>query len=113
MGRVFRIKLRIRRFTRRHPWLIIAVRSFTIFSAAFRGAYGFIAGGRSEGSGYNAHAFAIRASFLFAAASAALPTLSIRLPWMRTRLRKIPLHHQPLADPPSALKHPPQPPHGP
>ena len=51
MGRVFRIKLRIRRFGRRHPWLTLAVRSLMIFSAAFGGAYGFIAGSRSEGSG--------------------------------------------------------------
>ncbi len=48
MGRGFRIKLHIRRFSRRHPWLILAVRSFTIFSAAFGGAYGFIAGSRSR-----------------------------------------------------------------
>jgi hypothetical protein len=70
MGRVFRIKLRLRRFTRRHPWLIAAVRSLMIFSAAFGGAYGFIAGSRSESSGYNPHAFAIGASFLFAIACA-------------------------------------------
>ena len=75
MGRVFRIKLRIRRFARRHPWLIFAVRSFTIFSAAFGGAYGFIAGSRSENSGYDPNAFAIGASFLFAIACVALATL--------------------------------------
>jgi PAS domain S-box-containing protein len=98
MERVFRIKLRLRRFTRRHPWLIIAVRSFTIFSAAFGGAYGFIAGSRSEGSGYNAHAFAIGASFLFAVACVALATLSIRLRFLRKKLRKIALHNEALAD---------------
>jgi signal transduction histidine kinase/CheY-like chemotaxis protein len=98
MGRIFRIKIRIRRFTRRHPWLTIAVRSLMIFSAAFGGAYGFIAGSRSEGSGYNAHAFAIGASFLFAVACVALATLSIRLRWMRKRLRKIALHNEALAD---------------
>ena len=86
MGRIFRIKLRIRRFARRHPWLIGAIRSLTIFSAAFGGAYGFIAGSRSENSGYDAHAFAIGASFLFAVACLALATLSIRLRWMRTRV---------------------------
>jgi hypothetical protein len=48
-----------------------------IFSAAFGGAYGFIAGSRSSSSGYND--FAIGASFLFAAACVALATLSIRL----------------------------------
>jgi PAS domain S-box-containing protein len=98
MGRVFRIKTRIRRFARRHPWVSLAVRSFMIFSAAFGGAYGFIAGSRSEGSGYDPHAFAIGASFLFAIACAALATLSMRLRWMRTRLRKVALHNEALAD---------------
>jgi PAS domain S-box-containing protein len=98
MGRAFRIKLRIRRFGRRHPWLIIAIRSFMIFSAAFGGAYGFIAGSRSEQSGYDPHAFAIGASFLFAVACVALATLSIRLRWMRKKIRKIALHNEALAD---------------
>ena len=98
MGRTFRIKLRLRRFARRHPWLIVAVRSFMIFSAAFGGAYGFIAGSRSENSGYDPHAFAIGASFLFAVACVALATLSIRLRWMRKKMRKIALHNEALAD---------------
>src|ERR1700760_1921590 len=98
MGPIFRIKLSIRRFGRRHPWLIAAVRSFMIFSAAFGGAYGFIAGSRSESSGYNAHAFAIGASFLFAIACVALATLSIRLRLQRKKLHKIVLHNEALAD---------------
>ena len=98
MGRTFRIKRRLRRFARRHPWLIVAVRSVMIFSAAFGGAYGFIAGSRSENSGYDAHAFAIGASFLFAAACVALATLSIRLRWMSRKIRKIALHNEALAD---------------
>src|SRR6201995_2853296 len=98
MGRIFRIKLRLRRFGRRHPWLIAAVRSFVIFSAAFGGAYGFITGSRSESSGYNAHAFAIGASFLFAIACVALATLSIRLRLQRKKLHKIVLHNEALAD---------------
>jgi PAS domain S-box-containing protein len=98
MGRTFRIRRRLRRFSRRHPWLIVAGRTIMIFSAAFGGAYGFIAGSRSEHSGYNAHAFAIGASFLFAAACVALATLSIRLRWMSKRLRKITLHNEALAD---------------
>ena len=69
-----------------------------IFSAAFGGAYGFIAGSRSEGSGYDPHAFAIGASFLFAAACVALATLSVRLRWVRRRLRKLALHNEALAD---------------
>src|SRR6201986_2154079 len=98
MGRIFRIKLRLRRFGRRHPWLIAAIRSFMIFSAAFGGAYGFIAGSRSPNSGYNAHAFAIGASFLFAIACVALATLSVRIRLLRKKLHKIVLHHEALAD---------------
>src|ERR1700722_7807872 len=98
MGRAFRIKLHIRRFTRRYPTLAFAVRSFMIFSAAFGGAYGFIAGSRSDSSGYDPHAFAIGASFLFALACVALATLSIRLRWMRRKLGKVALHNETLAD---------------
>src|SRR5258708_21419921 len=98
MGRVFRIKLAGRRFAGRHPWLVFTVRSFSIFSAAFGGAYGFIAGSRSENSGYDPNAFAIGASFLFALACVALATLSIRLRFMRKKLRKIALHNEGLAD---------------
>ncbi len=98
MGRIFRIKLSLRRFGRRHPWLIAAIRSFMIFSAAFGGAYGFIAGSRSPNSGYNAHAFAIGASFLFAIACVALATLSIRLRLQRRKMHKIVLHNEALAD---------------
>jgi PAS domain S-box-containing protein len=96
--RIYRIKIRIRRFARRHPWLTFTVRSFMIFSAAFGGAYGFISGSRSEGSGYDPHAFAIGASFLFALACVALATLSFRLRWVRQNMRKIALHNEALAD---------------
>src|SRR5256886_4628011 len=98
MGRAFRIKLRIRRFARRHYWLTFTVRSFIIFSAAFGGCYGFIAGSRSENSGYDPHAFAIGASFLFALACVGLAAMSFRLRWMRKKLRKIALHNEALAD---------------
>jgi signal transduction histidine kinase/CheY-like chemotaxis protein len=98
MGRFFRIKLRLRRFSRRFPWLVFTLRSFMIFSAAFGGAYGFIAGSRSEDSGYDPHAFAIGASFLFALACMALATLSIRLRWMKRKVRKFALHNETLAD---------------
>jgi signal transduction histidine kinase/DNA-binding response OmpR family regulator len=96
MGRVFRIKLRLRRFTRRYPMLSFAIRSFMIFSAAFGGAYGFIAGSRTED--YNPHTFAIGASFLFAVACVALALLSVRLRLMRKKLRKIALHSEALTD---------------
>src|SRR3974390_2839322 len=98
MGRFFRFKLQIRRFSRRHSWLIASIRSFMIFSAAFGGAYGFIAGSRAERSGYDAHAFAIGASFLFAIACVALASLSIRLRFLHRKLRKIALHNEALAD---------------
>jgi PAS domain S-box-containing protein len=98
MGRVFRVRTRIRRLARHYPRVSFAIRSFLIFSAAFGGAYGFIAGSRSEGSGYDPHAFAIGASFLFALACVALATLSVRLRWIRKRLRKLALHNEALAD---------------
>ena len=98
MGRLFRIKLRLRRFARRYQLLISVLRSFMIFSAGFGGAYGFIKGSQSENSGYNPHAFAIGASFLFALACVGLATLSMRLRFMRKKLLKIALHNEVLAD---------------
>src|ERR1700733_2281095 len=98
MGRMSRIKLHLRRFSRRHPWLAVTVRSFVIFSAAFGGAYGFIAGSRSEHSGYDPNSFAIGASFLFAIACLTLATVSMRLRFLRKKLRKIVLHNEAMAD---------------
>jgi PAS domain S-box-containing protein len=95
---IFRIKSRMRRFARNHPWLVFTVRSFMVFSAAFGGAYGFISGSRSENSGYEPHLFAIGASMLFAIACVALAALSMRLRWMRAKMRKIALHNEALAD---------------
>jgi PAS domain S-box-containing protein len=96
--RIYRIKLSIRRFARRHPWLTFIFRSFMIFSGAFGGAYGFISGSRVEGSGYDPHAFAIGASFLFALACVGLATLSFRLRWVRQTMRKMALHNEALVD---------------
>jgi PAS domain S-box-containing protein len=98
MGQLFRIKLRLRRFVRRHRRLIGVIRSVMVFSAAFGGAYGFIVGSRSEHSGYNPHAFAIGASFLFAIACVALATVSMRLRLLRNKMRTIVLHNEALAD---------------
>jgi PAS domain S-box-containing protein len=95
---MFRIKARLRQFARRHPWISFTVRSFVLFSAAFGGAYGFITGSRSENSGYDPHLFAIGASVLFALACVALAMLSMRLRWMRAKLRKVSLHNEALAD---------------
>jgi signal transduction histidine kinase/CheY-like chemotaxis protein len=98
MGRTFRIKLRFRRFGRRHPWLTFAFRSFMVFSGVFGGAYGFIAGSRAENSGYDPHTFAIGISFLFALTCVAIVALSVRLRLMRKKMRKVALHNESLAD---------------
>ncbi|MCA6118356.1 response regulator [Bradyrhizobium sp. WSM 1738] len=98
MGRIFRIKLRFRRFGRRHPWLTFTLRSLMIFSVVFGAAYGFITGSKTENSGYDPHAFAIGVSFLFAIACVALATFSVRLRLMRKKMRKIALHNEALAD---------------
>src|SRR5437588_1030328 len=98
MGRTFRIKLRFRRFARRHPWLVFIVRSFMVFSATFGGAYGFIAGARSENSGYDPNSFAIGIAFLFALACVGLATMSFRFRMLRKKLRKIVMHNEAMAD---------------
>jgi PAS domain S-box-containing protein len=98
MGRTFRIKLAVRRFGRRHPWLTFMVRSFMIFSVVFGAAYGFIAASRSENSGYDPHTFAIGVAFLFAIACVALATFSVRFRLLRKKMRKLALHNEALAD---------------
>jgi PAS domain S-box-containing protein len=98
VGRTFRIKLRLRRFGRRHPWLTFTVRSFIIFSAAFGAVYGFITGSRSEISGYDPQAFALGVSLLFAIACVGLATLSVRIRFLHRKLRKIALHNEAMAD---------------
>ena len=98
MGRIRWIKLRIRRFARRHPWIVFSVRSFMVFSATFGGAYGFIVGSRAENSGYDPNAFAIGASFLFALACLGLAIQSMRLRFLHRKLRKIATHNEALVD---------------
>jgi PAS domain S-box-containing protein len=96
MTRLFWIRARLRRQIRRHPRLNLAFRTFTTFSIAFGGAYGFISGSRS--ANYDPNAFAIGASFLFALACVALAIQSMRLRWMRRKVGKIALHNEALAD---------------
>ncbi len=96
MLRALRIRSRLRRFARQHPWVSFTIRSTMIFSSTFGGAYGFISGSRSET--YDPQAFAIGASFLFALACLALATLSMRMRWLRRKMRKIELHNESLAD---------------
>jgi PAS domain S-box-containing protein len=96
MARMNRIKLHLRRLLRRHPRIVATVRSFIVFSAAFGGAYGFVKGSRT--SQYDPNAFAIGASFLFAVACLALATVSMRLRFVRKKMRKVALHNEALAD---------------
>eukprot|EP01035_Chromulina_nebulosa_P014076 gene14076-18630_t len=96
--RFLRIKARLRYLGRRFPRLAFLIRCFVIFSATFGGAYGFIAGSRSENSGYDPHAFAIGASFLFALACVALASLSMRMRFMSKRMRKLAAHNEALVD---------------
>src|SRR4051812_12404249 len=98
MVRMFRIRLRLRRFMRRHHTIVTILRSLMIFSAGFGGAYGFIKASVSKNSGYNPHTFAIGASFLFALACVGLATLSMRLRFVAKKLHKIALHNEVLAD---------------
>ncbi|MGJ4992845.1 ATP-binding protein [Bradyrhizobium sp. HKCCYLS3077] len=98
MGRMFHIRLQLRRFMRRHRTIFAILRSLMIFSAGFGGAYGFIKASISENSGYNPHTFAIGASFLFALACVGLATLSMRLRFVKKKLHKIALHNEVLAD---------------
>lgn len=98
--RGLRIKTRLRRFARVHPRIHFAIRAVMIFMAAFGGAYGFVSGGRQGASApdYDPHAFAIGVSFLFAVACVGLAIQSMRLRWMRQKVRRIDLHNEALVD---------------
>ncbi|WP_458758925.1 ATP-binding protein [Afipia sp. TerB] len=96
--RGLRIRARLRRASRHYPRTAFVIRAFLLFSATFGGAYGFLAGSRSEASGYDPNAFAIGASFLFAVACVALALLSMRMRWLRKRMRKLALHNESLMD---------------
>jgi PAS domain S-box-containing protein len=93
-----RLRARLRRAARRHPRIATVLRSFTVFSAAFGGAYGFISGADPARSGYNPHAFAIGASFLFALACFGCATLSFRVRMLKKRLHRLALHNESLVD---------------
>lgn len=98
MGWMFRIKAGLRRFARRHPRINFLLRAIILFQAAFGGAYGFISGVRSDAAGYDPHAFAIGASFLFAVACVALALTSMRLRWLRKKLRLVTQRNDALTD---------------
>ena len=98
MGRRFRIKVHLRRFGRRHPWLAPAVRSFVIFSAAFGGVYGFIPEAGRRFPAMTPPASPSASVFLFALACLGLATMSFRLRLMRRKLRRIAQHSEALVD---------------
>ncbi|WP_315836482.1 ATP-binding protein [Bradyrhizobium prioriisuperbiae] len=96
MTRGLRIRLRYRRFRRRHPLAVALARSLTIFSAAFGGTYGFIAGSYSKD--YNPHTFALGISFLLALACLALASLSFRMRRLRKAMAAVALRNEALID---------------
>lgn len=96
--RGLRIGTRLRSLARRYPRSNFVIRSILIFMASFGGAYGFMTGSRGENSGYDPHAFAIGASFLFAISCVAIAAMSMRMRWMRKTMRKIELHNEALSD---------------
>ena len=98
MLRALRLRTRLRRLARRYPRTNYAIRSFMMFSTAFGGAYGFISGSAGKNSGYDPHAFAIGASFLFAVACVGLATMSMRMRWLKKKMRKIELRNEALVD---------------
>ena len=93
-----RLRSRLRHVSRRYPRLVLALRSATIFSAAFGGTYGFISGSLSPAAGYDPHVFAVGASFLFALACAGLAAFSMRLRFVKRKLRVLALHNEALVD---------------
>ena len=93
-----RLRWMLRSFARRYPFLNVALRAAMIFSAAFGGTYGFLAGSRSPSAGYDPHTFAIGVSLLFALACVALAGLSMRLRFVKRKLRVLALHNEALAD---------------
>jgi signal transduction histidine kinase/CheY-like chemotaxis protein len=92
------LRLRLRRLTRRYPRISFVLRTMFYFSSAFGFAFGFISGVRSPASGYNPQTFALGVSFLFAISTALLAMLSMRLRWLRRKMRKLAAHNDALAD---------------
>ncbi len=96
MGRVLRIRSRVRRFNREHRWSAWAIRAALIFAAAFGVAYGGMSVGPT--SLYNLETFALGVSLVFAAACLTIAILTMRLRWLGQRMRKIALKNESLSD---------------
>ncbi|MCA6107498.1 PAS domain-containing hybrid sensor histidine kinase/response regulator [Bradyrhizobium cenepequi] len=91
----YRLKLRLLRFGRRHPWTVVILRAFIVFAAAFGGGYALLVGAVSD---RDPRALGVGASLLFALACVALVVLSVRLRLTRGKLRMIAEHNEALAD---------------
>jgi PAS domain-containing protein len=98
MWRGFRIKLRLRSLARRYPRTRRVIRWGMLLSATSGGAYGFINGARSGAVPYDPQAFAIGATFLFTLSCLALAILSMRMRWLRRKMKKIETHNEALTD---------------
>ncbi|MCL2716815.1 MAG: ATP-binding protein [Alphaproteobacteria bacterium] len=98
MGRLFRIRARLRRFRRHHPRIHFVLRSAFIFSVVLGTAHGFITGTLSQRNSYDPKTFALGISFFFALACLALATMSMRMRFLKRRMRKVALHNENLID---------------
>jgi PAS domain S-box-containing protein len=98
MGGAKRLKTRLRGLFRRHRRIASIVRLTMIFFVTFGGGYGFIRGTLSQSANYDPHAFAAGVSFLFALACLALAALSMRMRWLKKRMRAVALHNELLID---------------
>ncbi|MDI4237800.1 response regulator [Bradyrhizobium sp. Arg237L] len=91
----YRLRLRLLRFGRRHPWIVFILRAFIVFAAAFAGGYAFLVGAVSD---RDPRTIAVAVSLLFALTCVALVVLNVRLRLMRGKLRMIAEHNEALAD---------------
>lgn len=95
---IIRFRSALGRLTRSSPLIASIIRWAFIFSAAFGSTYGLVASATSSSSGYNPHFFAIGVSFLFALACVAIAALSMRLRWMKQKMRAIVLQSEAMSD---------------
>ncbi len=93
-----RLRSAFRRLKRRNAWIATTIKWAFLFSAAFGGTYGFVTAVTSDASGYNPHTFAVGVSFLFTIACVAIAALSMRLRWMKKKVRAIVLQSEAMAD---------------
>jgi PAS domain S-box-containing protein len=96
MRRGLRIESRIRGFSRRHPGLAFAIRTFTIFSAMVIGGYGLTLVARLNA--IDLRAVFVGGGILLGLAGIFLIVMSARLYAMRAKIHKIALRNESLAD---------------